>query len=73
MFWRMMSADPQFEIGIQHLRRDHAPRTAGETIETLLSNAARWQGYQRGLDDLVDVLTAIESKPILDTEDRLQT
>ena len=73
MFWRTMSADPNFELGLQHLRRDHAPSTSGDTVEALLQGGAKWKAYHEAIDHLTDVLTKLETKPIPDKDDRLET
>ncbi len=72
MFWRTMSADPSFELGLQHLRRDHAPSTSGDTVEALLQGGAKWSGYHSALDHLTDILTKLETKPIPEEDDRLK-
>lgn len=73
MFWRTMSADPNFELGLQHLRRVHAPSTSGDTVEDLLQGGAKWKAYHEALDDLTDELTKLETKPAPDKDDRLET
>lgn len=57
--WRKFASDPEFERGLVHLQAVHSPRATGKTIAEITESALSWNGYQKALEDVRDVLTAL--------------
>ena len=66
--WRDFSGDPAFTIGIDHLRHHHAPSISGGTPVEKFEAAVAWHAYQKALNDLEEVLTALP-KPKADLDE----
>ena len=56
--WRSFAASPEFQKGLDWLRRNRSADD-GDTDLKLVKAAAKWKGYMEGIDDVRDKLTAL--------------
>lgn len=63
--WRRFLGTDHGQNGVDWLRRNYR-RATGETDMQMIRNAAKWEGYQDALDDILQRLTHIPTpdKPL---------
>ncbi len=57
--WRDFTGDPAFTMGVTYLRHHHAPSISSGTAVEKFEAAVAWNAYQKALNDLEEVLTAL--------------
>lgn len=59
--WRAFAETPHFQLGIDWLRHNRAPKVGGTEAE-MLKNSLSWSAYMQALEDIQDTLTNIPKK-----------
>lgn len=71
--FRDFASDGALIIGLDYLRRYHAPKLSRGTPETMMHDAINLQGYMQALDDVENVLTTLPKKQTQEQDDLLET